>query len=181
MAGNYLRATSPDPTAVENVAAATVLHDLLSGLGLAAGDFTRVTSQDGILGLEGVDLLSGAPAALDTLNELAAALGDDANFAATVAAQLADAGRLTTGTVDRDRLPAVGFTVQRGVGIAGNDVTINAVDTAKTYVVARESGNYAAARPHGATLIDATTVRLTGYTTGSGGAITVSYQVVESD
>lgn len=34
-------------------------------------------------------LLAGAPGALDTLNELAAALGDDANFAATVAAALA--------------------------------------------------------------------------------------------
>jgi hypothetical protein len=35
------------------------------------------------------DLLAGAPGALDTLNELAAALGDDANFAATVATALA--------------------------------------------------------------------------------------------
>jgi hypothetical protein len=35
------------------------------------------------------NLINGAPGALDTLNELADALGDDANFAATVAAQLA--------------------------------------------------------------------------------------------
>ena len=34
-------------------------------------------------------LADGAPAALDTLNELAAALGDDPNFAATVTTQLA--------------------------------------------------------------------------------------------
>ncbi len=34
-------------------------------------------------------LVSGAPGALDTLNELAAAMGDDANFSATVTAQLA--------------------------------------------------------------------------------------------
>jgi hypothetical protein len=34
-------------------------------------------------------LIQGSPGALDTLNELAAALGDDANFAATVASQLA--------------------------------------------------------------------------------------------
>lgn len=34
-------------------------------------------------------LVAGAPGALDTLNELAAALGDDANFAATVTAALA--------------------------------------------------------------------------------------------
>jgi hypothetical protein len=35
------------------------------------------------------NLINGAPGALDTLNELAEALGDDANFAATVASQLA--------------------------------------------------------------------------------------------
>jgi hypothetical protein len=35
------------------------------------------------------NLLAGAPGALDTLNELAAALGDDANFAASVATSLA--------------------------------------------------------------------------------------------
>jgi hypothetical protein len=35
------------------------------------------------------NLIQGAPGALDTLNELAAAMGDDANFAATVANQLA--------------------------------------------------------------------------------------------
>ena len=35
------------------------------------------------------NLINGSPGALDTLNELAAALGDDANFAATVSAQLA--------------------------------------------------------------------------------------------
>ncbi|GHE88637.1 hypothetical protein GCM10016455_05970 [Aliiroseovarius zhejiangensis] len=34
-------------------------------------------------------LIGGAPAALDTLNELAAALADDANYAASVTAQLA--------------------------------------------------------------------------------------------
>lgn len=34
-------------------------------------------------------LVNSAPATLDTLNELAAALGDDANFAATIAGQLA--------------------------------------------------------------------------------------------
>lgn len=36
------------------------------------------------------DLLDGAPDALDTLKELAAALGDDANFAATITNALAD-------------------------------------------------------------------------------------------
>ncbi len=36
------------------------------------------------------DLAAGAPGALDTLDELAAALGDDANFAATITTALAN-------------------------------------------------------------------------------------------
>lgn len=39
-------------------------------------------------------LSSGAPGALDTLDELAAALGDDANFAATIAAALSNRVRV---------------------------------------------------------------------------------------
>lgn len=35
-------------------------------------------------------VVESAPAALDTLNELAAALGDDANFSATIASQMGD-------------------------------------------------------------------------------------------
>ncbi len=42
--------------------------------------------------------VDAAPAALDTLNELAAALGDDANFASTVTASLAD--KVSTYTFD---------------------------------------------------------------------------------
>jgi len=41
-------------------------------------------------------LVSGSPAALDTLNELSAALGNDPSFAATVAAQIG--GKVSTGS-----------------------------------------------------------------------------------
>lgn len=41
------------------------------------------------------DVIAGAPGALDTLNELAAALGDDANFAATVTTALAAKADIT--------------------------------------------------------------------------------------
>ena len=51
-------------------------------------------------------LLDGAPGALDTLNELAAALGDDPNFAATITAALAE-------TVQKTR------TIATGVGLKG--------------------------------------------------------------
>lgn len=42
------------------------------------------------------EILNGAPAALDTLEELATALGDDANFAATVTAALGNRVRTDT-------------------------------------------------------------------------------------
>lgn len=44
-------------------------------------------------------LINGSPAALDTLNELAAALGDDANFATTVTTALAARLQLSGGTM----------------------------------------------------------------------------------
>lgn len=48
-------------------------------------------------------ILDGAPSALDTLNELAAALGDDANFASTITTSLSSKAPLAsptfTGTV----------------------------------------------------------------------------------
>lgn len=49
----------------------------------------RIALKDEILG-------AGVPAALDTLDELAAALGDDANFAATVTTALANRVRVDT-------------------------------------------------------------------------------------
>jgi hypothetical protein len=48
------------------------------------------------------DLINSAPAALDTLNELAAALGDDANFSATVLGQISSVdGKVDQEVLDR--------------------------------------------------------------------------------
>ena len=61
------------------------------------------------------NLLDGAPDSLNTLNELAAALGDDANFASTVTNSLAtkltsssnlNASNLSTGTLPDARFPS---------------------------------------------------------------------------
>jgi len=57
-------------------------------------------------------LLDGAPAALDTLNELAASLGDDANIAATIAndlaAKLDKSGGTLTGQITLPNNPTSG-------------------------------------------------------------------------
>lgn len=63
-------------------------------------DTTRAVTPEGVrqerLALKDEILGAGVPAALDTLDELAAALGDDANFASTVTTALAARVRTDT-------------------------------------------------------------------------------------
>lgn len=80
-------------------------------------------------------LLDGAPGALDTLNELAAALNDDASFAATVTTALT--GKVpTTRTVNGHALSA-DVTVTKGdVGLGSVD---NTADSAKPVSTAQQA------------------------------------------
>lgn len=60
--------------------------------GLAVGDVTGAQSADDVATIVAAaiaDVVDSAPGTLDTLNELAAALGDDANFAGSVTTALA--------------------------------------------------------------------------------------------
>ena len=78
-------------------------------------------------------VLDSAPAALDTLNELAAALGDDANYASTttaaIATKLAKAGGTMTGAIAMGNNKVTGLATPT----AGTDVTH------KTYVDAGDA------------------------------------------
>lgn len=61
------------------------------------------------------DLVGGAPETLDTLAELADALGKDANLAATLAAQIGNKADKTTVTAQAERiaaLEAAGYTTE---------------------------------------------------------------------
>jgi hypothetical protein len=96
--------TSLSTTAKGNLVAA--LNELYASIGSAGasindtagnGDTTVTWSADKIFDtIEAAklavknDLVNGAGAALDTLSELATALGNDANFAATIAAEIAN-------------------------------------------------------------------------------------------
>jgi hypothetical protein len=73
-------------------------------------------------------LVDSAPGALDTLNELAAALGDDPNFSTTVTNSIAEKLPLAGGTLTGDI--AMGGNKVTGLGspTSGNDAT------SKTYV-----------------------------------------------
>ena len=57
------------------------------------------------------DLIAAAPGALDTLDELAAALGDDANFSTTVTNSLAT------------KLPLAGGTMTGAIAMGTNKIT----------------------------------------------------------
>ncbi|WNN95756.1 minor tail protein [Gordonia phage Fribs8] len=77
-------------------------------------------------------IIDGSPGSLDTLNELAAALGDDPNFAATVTAQIAakadklrqiiaGAGLTGGGTLETDRTLSVDFGTGTNQAVRGDD------------------------------------------------------------
>jgi len=77
------------------------------------------------------NLVDAAPAALDTLNELAAALNDDSNFASTVTNSLAEKASLSgatfTGTISG---PSGNFTTlqQNGIGVSVSGHTHSLTD-----------------------------------------------------
>lgn len=92
-------AQAVDAAKLENKTLAEITTQILSGTAANATLFSGQTLAQVLATVDGsIDakiaaaldaLVSGAPGTLDTLNELAAALGDDPNFAATVTAQLA--------------------------------------------------------------------------------------------
>ena len=90
------------------VSSATLGSDLAAGGYKVTGLGTPTASSDaatkGYVDTSVSDLVASAPGALDTLNELAAALGDDPNFSTTItnsiATKLALAGGTMTGAID---------------------------------------------------------------------------------
>lgn len=90
----------------------------------AGADTDRAVTPEGVrqerLALK-VDILgAGVPGALDTLDELAAALGDDANFGATVTTALANRVRVDTA--------AQGLTITQQGNARTNIAAVSTVD-----------------------------------------------------
>ena len=95
--------TDADHTKLDGIAASannySISSDLLDEDNMASNSATKVASQQSIkayVDAEVAGVISSAPAALDTLNELAAALGDDANFATTTSTALGNRLRVDT-------------------------------------------------------------------------------------
>lgn len=97
------------------------------------------------------NLVNGAPSQLDTLQELSAALGNDANFSATVAKEIGEkldkAGGAITGPILYDKTPNDGSELPNKSYV---DAAINsAVDAAVTSVTKTLSDNMHAQYPVG--------------------------------
>jgi len=99
--------------------------------------------------------IDAAPAALDTLNELAASLGDDANFAATMTTSLAgklstDAGAVGTSNIADDAVTiakiadAAIVTESEGIASNDNDTTLPTSAAVVDYVANNSSDSLAA-------------------------------------
>ena len=86
----------------------------------AANTNTTQVATTAYVQTEIADLIASAPGALDTLDELAAALGDDANFATTVTNSLA--GKLST----------TGGTMSGAIAMGTNKITGMGTPTAST-------------------------------------------------
>lgn len=120
----------------------------------AAASHTHVVSQ--VTDLEAyvtsriTDIVGSAPSALDTLDELAAALGDDANFAATVTSSLAgkastthshttsqvtDFATATDGRINT-LVPTASATVQGKVELATTAEALTGTDTTRAVTAA---------------------------------------------
>ncbi len=97
---NEVNAKPPTPAASETVSGISELATL--GEVAAGGDTIRVVTPAGVrqerVALKAEILGVGVPAALDTLDELAAALGDNASFATSVTTSLGNRVRVDTAT-----------------------------------------------------------------------------------
>jgi hypothetical protein len=84
------------------------------------------------------NLINGAPALLDTLDELAAALGDDANFASTITTSIAGKLSLTGGTITG------AVTMNGNLNLSYSYPRINLIDTDNNsdYSIINADGNF---------------------------------------
>lgn len=103
-------------------------------IGLANPEVTSGAATKGYVDTSISNLVDGAPLVLDTLNELAAAIGDNANFVTDVTASIATKLPLAGGTLTGELLlngnPAVamGAATKEYVDQATNSITVNSTD-----------------------------------------------------
>jgi hypothetical protein len=124
------------------------------------------------------DLVDSSPAALDTLNELAAALGDDPDFATTVATDIgtkvSKAGDTMTGDLSLAQDPTQNLhaATKQYVDTAESD----AVTSANSYTDGRETAITTAYQSYANTAESDAVTSANSYTDGRETAITTAYE-----
>jgi hypothetical protein len=111
-----------------------------------AGTATTQVATTAFVGTAVSNLVASSPAALDTLNELATALGNDANFSTTVTNNLAAKAPLAspalTGTATVVNLTASGTVTLPAAGIVFSDGTQAAEGVPSRTPIIQKTGSY---------------------------------------
>ena len=105
----------------------------ITGVTASGGDSSTALATTAFVAGEINSLIDAAPGALNTLNELAAALGDDANFSTTVTNSIATKLAITGGTLTGALTMSVSPTVNNArilVQRSGDDASIAFADNA---------------------------------------------------
>lgn len=127
-----------------DVVSANLAQELLDR---AAGDASTLASAQAYADQKIVDLVNAAPATLDTLKEIADAIANDANIAATLTASIAS----TQAEVDAEEIRAAAAEAALASDIAGHESRLDVMDiidaTANALVYENNAGVYADARP----------------------------------
>lgn len=146
--GTDVEVTTSDLTSKANLASPAFTGTPTAPTAASATNTTQLATTEFVTSAI-ADLSDSAPATLDTLNELAAALGDDANFSTTVtnsiAAKLPLAGGTLTGDVTFNESISI-ERVREKVSISTTAVTgaqqFNAKDQAIVFHNVDATGNY---------------------------------------
>ena len=132
--------TDAEKTKLAGIAASAnnyaISSDLVDEDNMSSNSATKVPSQQSVkayVDTEVAGVVDSAPGALDTLNELAAALGDDANFSTTVTNSIAA------------KLPLGGGTMTGNIVMSGSETVDGrdlSVDGTKLDGIASSANNY---------------------------------------
>jgi hypothetical protein len=131
----------------------------------ATNSATRIPTQQSIkayVDTQVAGVVDSAPAALDTLNELAAALGDDANFSTTTTTALGN--RLRVDTAAQGLTGTQQANATTNLGITATKAELNYVDGVTSSIQTQLNGKQAS----GSYLTGNQTITLSGDVSGSG-------------
>ena len=131
----------------------------------ATNSATRIPTQQSIkayVDTQVAGVVDSAPAALDTLNELAAALGDDANFSTTTSTALGN--RLRVDTASQGLTGTQQANAITNLGITATKAELNYVDGVTSNIQTQLDGKQAT----GSYLTGNQTITLSGDVSGSG-------------